>query len=134
MAALEPSQVRRQDLEQRDTWQPQSPPEQGGRIRSHRTCGSAGALPIREAGSGAVGHVVVRLPCLGIKPVCGGTWSIGFRQWPPGPPRRGNETASGANISFPHPTFLRFYFNNNISWSLAAQGPKKISVEKISCS
>jgi hypothetical protein len=33
--------------------------EGGGMIRSHRTCGSTGALPSWEAGSGAVSHVVV---------------------------------------------------------------------------
>jgi hypothetical protein len=34
-----------------------SPPLKGGRIRSCNTHGVTEALPIREAGSGAVGHV-----------------------------------------------------------------------------
>jgi hypothetical protein len=43
---------------------------------------------------------------------------------------RGNETAGGANISFPHPAVLRFYFDNYLSRSLAAQGLEIFSVEK----
>jgi hypothetical protein len=36
--------------------------------RSRETHGNAGALPSREAGSGAVEHVAVRLaPCLGLE-------------------------------------------------------------------
>jgi hypothetical protein len=90
---------------------------QGGRIRSHRTrgtpepsqqvwshdkCGGFRALPIREARSGATGHVVASeptlagrkvpvlydtwwhvgarpAPCLDLKLVCRGTQSIGYR-------------------------------------------------------
>jgi hypothetical protein len=37
-----------------DTWRRWSPPYQGGGVRSHWTRGDAGALPIREAGSGAI--------------------------------------------------------------------------------
>jgi hypothetical protein len=43
-------------------WQRQSPPEQGGRDRSCEACGSAGAVPSREAGSRAAGHVVAPRP------------------------------------------------------------------------
>jgi hypothetical protein len=38
-------------------WQRRSPPEQGGRIRSRGTRGSAGALSSRKAGFGDAGHV-----------------------------------------------------------------------------
>jgi hypothetical protein len=80
VAAPEPSRVGRQDAEPWDTWQRRSPPEKGGRIRSHGTRGSARALLSREAGSDAIEHVAVRLPCLGLKPVCGGTWFAGYQQ------------------------------------------------------
>jgi hypothetical protein len=42
----------------------------------------------------------------------------------------GNKTIGRANIYFPRLAFLRFYFDNYLSSSLAAQGPKKKSVEK----
>jgi hypothetical protein len=71
-----------------------SPLEQGGGVRSRATCGSIGALPSKEVGSRAVGHVaaleagltgrqglepqrmwqcadVRPSPCLGLKLVCG---------------------------------------------------------------
>jgi hypothetical protein len=44
-----------------DTWRHRSPPEHGGRIQSRGTRGSVGALPSREAESGIVGHVAIRL-------------------------------------------------------------------------
>jgi hypothetical protein len=63
-------------------WQHRSSPEQGGGVRCHGTCGSVKTLPSRVAGSGAAGHVAVCLaPCLGLKPVCGGTRSVGYRQY-----------------------------------------------------
>jgi hypothetical protein len=81
VAAPEPSRAGRWGPESRGTWQHRNPPEQGGRVRSRRTCGCAGALSSREAGSGAVVHVAVRLaPCLGVKPVCGGTRSAWYRR------------------------------------------------------
>jgi hypothetical protein len=73
VTASEPSRRGRRDPEPRDTWQRQSPLKQGGRNRSHRTRGSAGALLSMEVESNVVGHVAVCLPCLGFKPVCGGT-------------------------------------------------------------
>jgi hypothetical protein len=79
VAASEPSQAGRQDPEPRDPWQCRSTPEQGGRIQSRGIRDNIRALPSREAGSGAVGHVAVCLPCLGLKPVCGGTWSARYR-------------------------------------------------------
>jgi hypothetical protein len=80
VATPEPSRAERQDPKPRGTWQRRSPPEQGGMIRSRGTRGNAGSLPSREARSGDVGHVAVRLPCFRLKPVCGGTWSAGYRQ------------------------------------------------------
>jgi hypothetical protein len=91
-------------------WQHRSPPGQIGEVRGHGTRGSVGARLDRELRSGAVGCVIApepittgrlgsRLqdtwqhvharpaPCLDLKPVCGGIRSIGYRQWPPGPPR-----------------------------------------------
>jgi hypothetical protein len=35
------------------------PSHKDGRVWSHRTCGSIGVLPSKEAGSGATGHVAV---------------------------------------------------------------------------
>jgi hypothetical protein len=60
MAALEPSRVRRQDPEPRDTWWRRSPPEQGGRIRSRGMRGGTGALPNRAVGSDTAEHAVAR--------------------------------------------------------------------------
>jgi hypothetical protein len=78
MAALEPSQVGRRGLKPRDTWQRRSPPEQGSRVQSSGARGCAEGLLSREARSGVVGHVAVRpAPCLGLKPVCRGTYSRG---------------------------------------------------------
>jgi hypothetical protein len=62
VAAPEPSRVGRQGPEPCDTWQHRSPPEQGGRVPSRGTRDSVGALPSREAGSGAVGHVAASEP------------------------------------------------------------------------
>jgi hypothetical protein len=45
--------------------------------------------------------------------------------------RRSNEIAGGANISFPRLAFLRFYFDNYLSRSLAGQGLKKFSGKNI---
>jgi hypothetical protein len=55
----EPSQAEMQGSVPWDTWQRRSPLEKGGRIQSHGIRGSTGALSSREAGSGAVGHMVV---------------------------------------------------------------------------
>jgi hypothetical protein len=73
VAVPEPFQTGRRDPELLDTWQRQSPLEQGGRIQSHETHGSARTLPSWEARSGTIGHVAVHLPYLGLKHVCGGT-------------------------------------------------------------
>jgi hypothetical protein len=62
VAAPESSLVGRQGPEPWDTWQHRSPPEQGGGVRYHGTRGSVGALPSREAGSGAMRHVVAPEP------------------------------------------------------------------------
>jgi hypothetical protein len=48
--------------EPRGTWQRWSPPEQGGGVWCRGTHSSVGALPSREAGSGAAGHVAVPEP------------------------------------------------------------------------
>jgi hypothetical protein len=79
----------------------QSPPLQGGGVRSHRTHGDVRALRIREAGSTTTGHVVAPEPTLArrsgpvlqgtwwrmgahpalyldLKLVCRGTWSVGY--------------------------------------------------------
>jgi hypothetical protein len=60
VAAPEPSRAGRRSPKLCDTWQHQSPPEQGGGVWSRVTRGSIGALLSREAGSGAAGHVAVR--------------------------------------------------------------------------
>jgi hypothetical protein len=39
-------------------WQRQSSPQQGGEVRGHETCGSAGAHLSKEVKSRAAGHVV----------------------------------------------------------------------------
>jgi hypothetical protein len=59
LAALEPSRAGRRSPKPCDTWQHRSPPAQGGGIWSRVTRGSIRALPSREAGSGAAGHVAV---------------------------------------------------------------------------
>jgi hypothetical protein len=78
------------------------PPLQGGGVRSHGTRGGVGALPIREVGSEATGHVAAPepasvgrhgpalqgtwrrvgthpTPCLYLKLVCRGSRSAGYR-------------------------------------------------------
>jgi hypothetical protein len=45
-------------------WQRQSPPQLRGKVRNHRTCGSAGAHLSWEARSGAIGHVAAPEPTL----------------------------------------------------------------------
>jgi hypothetical protein len=61
----EPSRAGRRGPEPQDAWQHRSPPELGGGVQSHGTRGNTRALPGREAGSGTMGHVVVRgcMPC-----------------------------------------------------------------------
>jgi hypothetical protein len=46
--------------------------------------------------------------CLDLNSICGGTRSVGYRQWPSGPPREGQQT-----------------LDNYFSRSLAVQEPKK---------
>jgi hypothetical protein len=83
-------------------WQRRSPPQLEGRVLSRSTHGSTGALPSGEAGSSVAGHVLALEPssvkrrgpesrdawqlvvacpvfCLDLKPVCGGTRSIGYQ-------------------------------------------------------
>jgi hypothetical protein len=60
VVALEPSLAGRRDPEPWGTWQPQSPPRLGGRVRCCRTRGSAGAHLSREVRSGAIGHLTAR--------------------------------------------------------------------------
>jgi hypothetical protein len=62
VAAPEPSRARRWDPKPQNTWQLRNPPEQGGGVQSHRTCGGSGALPSREVGSRAVRRVTVPEP------------------------------------------------------------------------
>jgi hypothetical protein len=56
----EPSLTGRRDREPRYSWRHRSPSNQVGRIRMHWTHGSPGAHLDWEAGSGVVGHVVLR--------------------------------------------------------------------------
>jgi hypothetical protein len=56
VTALEPSSAEKRGPEPWGTWQYQSPPQQGGRVRNYETCGGAGALS-REVGFRAMGHV-----------------------------------------------------------------------------
>jgi hypothetical protein len=62
IAALEPSLVGRWGPELWYMRQRRSPPWLGGEVQSHGTHGSVGALLIREARSGAMGHVVALEP------------------------------------------------------------------------
>jgi hypothetical protein len=62
VTASEPSRVGRQGPKPRGTWQRRSSPEQGGRVRSCGARGSVGALPSKEAGSSAAGHVTALEP------------------------------------------------------------------------
>jgi hypothetical protein len=57
VAVPKPSLTGRRDPEPRDAWQRWSPTWRGYEIWSRGTCGSAGALLSREAGSGAAGCV-----------------------------------------------------------------------------
>jgi hypothetical protein len=64
MVTPEPSLSGRRDPEPLDMWQCWSPPNQGDGIQSYYTRGDIGALPMREAGSGATGHVATSGPSL----------------------------------------------------------------------
>jgi hypothetical protein len=48
--------------EPRDTWQYQSPPQLGGKVRSHRTRGSTEAHLSREVRSRGIGHMAAPEP------------------------------------------------------------------------
>jgi hypothetical protein len=71
-------------------WQRQSPPQPGGEVRSHRTCGSVGAHLSREVRSRVIGHVAVSEPTLvgrrGLEPY--DTWQRRS------PPQSGDEVRS----------------------------------------
>jgi hypothetical protein len=94
-------------------------------------CGGIGALSSKEVGSGTIGHIAELesslvgrrdlepqdmwqcvdarpSPWLILKLVRGGTWSAGYRLWPPDPPQRGNEPAGVANIYFPRTVLLEY--------------------------
>jgi hypothetical protein len=62
VAMPDPSRAGRRGPELRGTWQRRSPPDQGGMLRSYGTCGNTGALPSKDAGYGAVGHVATPEP------------------------------------------------------------------------
>jgi hypothetical protein len=57
MAASELTSARRRGPEVRDTWQHRSSPQQGGEVWNRGTRGSTGAHLVKEARSGAEGHV-----------------------------------------------------------------------------
>jgi hypothetical protein len=81
VAASEPSRAGRQGPKPQDIWQRWSTPEQGGGVRSCGARVSAGALPSKEAGSGAAGHVAVRrAPCLRLEACMRVTRSTGYQQ------------------------------------------------------
>jgi hypothetical protein len=81
VVASESSRAGRQCPEPWDTWQRWSLPGQGGGVWSREARGRAGALPSREAGFGVVGYVAIRpAHCLGLKSLCGGIQSAGYRQ------------------------------------------------------
>jgi hypothetical protein len=84
----------------RDTWRRRSPPVPGGGVRRFGACGDAGALSCREAGSNAVG--------LDLSLMRGGTWSAGYRQWPPGPPQERQRTRKWDQYLFPRAAFTIF--------------------------
>jgi hypothetical protein len=63
-ATSEPSLAKRQSPESLDTWRRRSFSYQGGGIQSHWTRGDAEAITIKEAGSGATGHVATPEPSL----------------------------------------------------------------------
>jgi hypothetical protein len=65
VVASEPASVGRRGLGLWDTWQRQSPPRQGGGVRSCSAHGSAGARLAREAESRVVGYVTMHdcAPC-----------------------------------------------------------------------
>jgi hypothetical protein len=111
VATLEPTSIAMRGPELRNTWQRQSSTQQGGEARGHGTRGSTGAHLDKKVRSRAVGHVKVPkltsigrrgpelqgmwqrvdtrpAPCLNLKLVYGGTQSAGYRQRPPGPPRK----------------------------------------------
>jgi hypothetical protein len=60
----EPSLSERWDPDPLETWRRRSPPYQGGRDWGHWICDDAGALLIREVGSGVTGHVMTPEPSL----------------------------------------------------------------------
>jgi hypothetical protein len=62
VSSPEPSSVERRGLESCDKRWHESPPPRRGEVRSRETRGSTGALPSREAGSRAVGHVAALKP------------------------------------------------------------------------
>jgi hypothetical protein len=133
VAVPEPISTRRRGLELQVTLQRRGPPQPGGKIRSHRTHGSAGAHLGREAMSGVVRHVAVRgcMPCylLILRPVCRGTGMQGIDSGPWADVGRGYEPAGGANSSVPYSVMFNFLLcsssNSDLSRSLGAQGPKK---------
>jgi hypothetical protein len=106
-------------------------------VQSHGTCGGAGALPIREAGSGAAGHMTASKPTstgrpvpvlwdmwwcvvarpalyLDLKLVRGVPDLQGTNSGPRAHLRGGSEFAGGANIFFPRVAFLKFHLGG---WS-----------------
>jgi hypothetical protein len=111
-----------------DTWRPRSCPRPGGGAQTVGTCGIPGAAPSREresesrghvaaselprAGSGSLSHGDTWQPqsypqsgggsrCLDLKLVRRGTRSLGYRQWPPGPPRERMRTRGWGQHAFP---------------------------------
>jgi hypothetical protein len=70
-------------------------------------------------------------PCLDLKLVCRGARSVGYRQWPQAHLRRGYEPTGGANFLVSRSVILNFLLGSYLSRSLAAQGPRKISLKNV---
>jgi hypothetical protein len=109
-----------------------SPPLQGCRVRSHGTRGGTGALRIRNARSGATGHVAApkptlagrqgpvlhgmwqrmdarTAPCLELKLIHRGIRSAGYRQWLSGPPRERLQTRKWGQLFSVLLGYLEFF-------------------------
>jgi hypothetical protein len=107
VAAPEPTSTGRRGLELRNVWWRRSSTQQEDEAWGHGPRGSTGAHLSKEVRSRAAGHVAAPKPtsagrcgpklqltwqcvdtrpasCLDLELVCGGTWSSGCRQGPPG--------------------------------------------------
>jgi hypothetical protein len=128
VVATEPSREGRRGLVPWDTWQRQSRPKQGGRIRSRGTCDSVRALSSREAGSGAARHVAAPEPSQARRqdPEPRDTWQCRSHPEQGGKIRRCRAYCSTSSLSWTQACMRRYLVSRYQQFQYDNQGGERL--------